>query len=63
MKINRFEENESKRIIVDIVVPARERYKIAAFMKELEKRGYRMVDTQMIERKNSDYHSRIEVSR
>ncbi len=63
IKVSHFKEIGSNRIIVDITVPTLQRYKLAAFMEDLKEKGYRTVDTALIKREDTHFHSKIEVSR
>ncbi len=63
IKVDKFEEIGSNKIVIDITVPTLQRYKIGAFMEDLKEKGYSTVDTALIEREAKYFHSKIEVSR
>lgn len=57
------EQNGTKKVTVDLVSTSDQRDKIAKFMKDLLKKGYKRVQTKQIERQKNLYESRVGIEK
>ena len=57
------EQNASLSIDVDLVVPYERRETIARIMKDINAKGYKSVDTDLILLEGNLYHSRVKITR
>jgi len=57
------EQNGSKSMRVDLVVPFEERERIASFMKDIKAKGYRSVETDLVLLEGNLYHSEVRIER
>jgi len=57
----RFVEFGNSKILVDLVVPSLQSYRIGSFMHRLKKYGYKEVDSKLIERDDEYYRSQVRI--